>query len=44
MSKTTMTTVKMEWKEVKTELPVAPVIKDRMCETGKSSLNHKKLA
>ena len=33
-----MTTVKMERKEVKTELSAAPVIKDRMHETGKNSL------
>ena len=38
MSKVTMTTVKMERKEVKTELSAAPVIKDRMHETGESSL------
>ena len=38
MSKMTMTTEKMEQKEVKTELPAAPVIEGRMSETGKSSL------
>ena len=33
-----MTTRKMEQKEINTELPTAPIIEDRMCETGKSSL------
>ena len=37
-SKVTMTTRKTEQKEVKTELSAAPVIKDKMCETGESSL------
>ena len=38
MSKVTTTTGKMEQKEIKTELPAAPVFEDRMHETGKSSL------
>ena len=38
MGKATMTTEKMEQKEVKTELPAAPVIEGRMCETGESLL------
>ena len=38
MGKATMTTEKMEQKEVKTELPAAQVIEDKMCETGESSL------
>ena len=38
MSKATTTTEKMEQKEVKTELAAAPVIENKMCETGKSSL------
>ena len=38
MSKMTMITVKMEQKEIKTELLAAPVNKDGMHETGKSSL------
>ena len=32
MSEATMTTEMMEQKEVKTELPAAPVIEDRMCK------------
>ena len=38
MSKVTMTTEQIEQKEVETELPAAPVIEDKMCETGESSL------
>ena len=38
MSKMATTTVKMEQKETKTELPAASVIKGRMRKTGESSL------
>ena len=34
----TMTTEKLKQKEVKTELPAAPVIEDKRCETGESLL------
>ena len=37
-SKATMTTKKTEQKEVKTELPAAPVVKDEVSETGETSL------
>ena len=44
MGKTLTTTVEMEQKETKTELPAVSTIKGEMHETGESSLNHKKLA
>ena len=38
MSKTVMTTVEMEQKETKTELPAVSAIKNEMCDIGESSL------
>ena len=38
MSKTVMTTVEMEQKETKTELPAVSTIKGEMCKNGKSLL------
>ena len=38
MSKTVTTTVEMEQKETKMELPAVSTIKGEMCKTGESSL------
>ena len=37
-SKPSMTIEKIEWEEVKTELLTAPLIEDKTCESGESSL------